>query len=681
MIRSARFTIRQCLLAFAVALVAPGLIFAVVLLGSHSSSERSRYEEEAQDAAQSAIAAVDRELTGLQAAAQALATSASLLEGNYEAFYRQAVATLRVWSPEKTADIAIVVRDIAGQQVANTRMPWGTPLPKGANLQVDHDVIASKQPVIQDLFTGATANRPIISVRVPVLRNDEVTHVLSMALEPKRFAALLQAQNVPASWFAALIDRSDRIVARSRRHEELLGTLAPEDFRNTQKGNEGIWRGHNLEGEPMQGAYARSPLSGWRVFVGVPAEVLNAPLRRSLLTLAGLGLLLLAISLLLAFWFGQRISGPVQKLAQAANKLGRGELVPPVSGRLVEIEEVGRALARSASELQAREASVRQSEERLRATHENAAVGIVEVDREGCLISVNEARCKISGHSREEMVGRSLADFLILGEANRDYVFFKQQVAGVLNSYTMENQFVRKNGTSGWVRASSTAVRGADGEFLYAVRVVEDITERKESEVGQKLLIDELNHRVKNTLATVQSLAWQSARSGVPPEVAQQRFQERLLALSRTHNLLNETSWKGASLRTILQTELEPHDLDETRCRLIGPDLDLAPKAAVVLGMVIHELTTNAVKYGSLSVAQGRVEVQWHQRGIDSLHLIWSENGGPPASAPERKGFGSRLMEQAITRELGGQLQVEFPPDGLRCRLVLPLQTRLEQVA
>ena len=132
-----RFTIRQCLLAFAAALLAPGLIFAGVLLWSYSSSERGRYEQEARDAAHRAIAAVDQELTGLQAAAQALATSASLLEGNYEAFNRQAVATLRIWSPETTGDTAIVVRDVSGQQVANTRLPWGTPLPKGANLQVD----------------------------------------------------------------------------------------------------------------------------------------------------------------------------------------------------------------------------------------------------------------------------------------------------------------------------------------------------------------------------------------------------------------------------------------------------------------------------------------------------------------------------------------------------------------
>jgi PAS domain S-box-containing protein len=355
--------------------------------------------------------------------------------------------------------------------------------------------------------------------------------------------------------------------------------------------------------------------------------------------------------------------------------------MPPVSGGLVEIEEVGRALARAATELHNREADIRRSEARLRATHENAAVGIVEVDREGRLLSVNEARCRLIGHTREELIGQPFADPAVDRAVNRDLILFEQQVAGALNAYSLENTFSRKDGTSGWVRVSSTAVRSPGGDFLYAVRVVEDITERRRAEERQKLLIDELNHRVKNTLATVQSLAWQSARRGVAPEVAQQRFQERLLALSRTHNLLNETSWVGASLRIILQTELAPHRVDGARYHLKGPDIDLSPRTAVVLGMVIHELATNAMKYGSLSVPRGRVEVDWHHRGIDTLHLTWRETDGPPVRAPDERGFGTRLMEQAITRELGGQLQVEFAPDGLRCRLVFPLQEKLEQVA
>jgi hypothetical protein len=193
MISSRRFTIRQCLLAFGAALVLPGLVFAALLLWRYASSERSRYEEEALGTAQRIMAAVDRELVGIQASAQALATSSTLLEGNFEAFQHQARLTLQSWSRQRTDDYAIVVRDITGQQVVNTRLPWGSPLSKGANLPIDQQVISSKQPVIQDLFTGATAGRPIISIRVPVIKDDTVTHVLSMAVEPRRIAEILLA--------------------------------------------------------------------------------------------------------------------------------------------------------------------------------------------------------------------------------------------------------------------------------------------------------------------------------------------------------------------------------------------------------------------------------------------------------------------------------------------------------
>ena len=160
-------------------------------------------------------------------------------------------------------------------------------MPKGANLPIDQQVIASKQPVIQDLFTGATAGRPIISIRVPVLKDDTVTHVLSMAVDPRRIAEILLAQNLPASWVATVIDRANRVVARSRQHEAFVGKSAPDEFLNAAREADGIWEGHNLEGTAVLGAYARSGVSGWTAFVGVPAEIVQAPLRRSLWTLLG----------------------------------------------------------------------------------------------------------------------------------------------------------------------------------------------------------------------------------------------------------------------------------------------------------------------------------------------------------------------------------------------------------
>jgi PAS domain S-box-containing protein len=671
-------------MAFGAALVLPILVFAAILLWRYASAERHHYEEEALGTAQRIMASVDRELVGIQAAAQALATSSTLLEGNFEAFQRQAQMTLESWSRAKPDDYAIVVRDTFGQQVANTRLPWGSPLPKGANLPIDQQVIATKRPVVQDLFTGATAGRPIISVRVPVLRDDTVTHVLSMAVEPRRIADVLQAEGLPSQWVATIIDRADRVVARSRLHENFIGTPAPDEFLQAARDTDGTWEGRNLEGTEVLGAYARSDLSNWTTFVGVPVEIVHAPLRRSLWTMFGLGTGLLVLSFLLARGFGKRIAAPVEGMVSLTQRLGRGELIAAESTGLLEIDRVGKALTGASAELRSRETALAQSEARLRATQNNAAVGIAEVDRDGRFVSVNEARCRLTGHTHEELIGLHFGHAADPVTLEQDLDLFRWQVAGEFDTYTTDSKFRRANGSGGWARVTSTAVRDAGGEFLYAVRVVEDVTERREADRRQRLLIDELNHRVKNTLATVQSLAWQAARPGVSPQVAQQRFQERLLALSRTHNLLNETHWEGASLKAILDTELQPYATAPSRIRLHGPEVQLPPKSAVVLGMAFHELATNAVKHGALSLASGQVQVDWKvdQAGDKAtLTIEWCELGGPLLDVQPISGFGSRLLRQTIIQELAGELDVRFEREGVCCTISVPIGSASQQAA
>jgi PAS domain S-box-containing protein len=681
--RLLRSSIRQHLLVFSIALMLPMLVFAAVIVWQFAKAESFRYEREARDAAQRIVAAVDRELTGVLATAQALAASAPLIDGNYEAFHQRALITLRSWSPERSEIYAIVVRDPTGQQVVNTRLPWGAPLPMGVNLQLDNEVIQTKRPSIQDLFVGPASGGTIVDVRVPVFKDDQVTHVLSVALEPRRFSELLQEQNLPADWTAALIDRADRIIARARQHEAFVGRLATDDLRENAVADEGIWQGFTQEEVPVLAAYARSTLSGWRAAVGVPSEVVQRPLKRSLWAIAALGLALITLSCLLALWFGRRITTPVHALAGQARALGAGAPVAPLDTGLREVDAVGRALATASSELRQREAFLRASESRLRATQENAAVGIVEVDRDGRFVYVNEARCRLTGHTREELLGLHITHANDGAERERDRELFARQVAGELEVYTIEKRHVRKDGAKGWTRVSSSAVRDTSGQFLYAVRIVEDITERKQAEERQKLLVDELNHRVKNTLATVQSLARQSLRQGLPPEIARERFEARLLALSRTHNLLNESGWEAASLRNIIRIELEPYGTESQRFHLMGPDMDLPPREAVVLGMAFHELATNAIRHGALSVPTGRVLVEWRREVQDSgttLDITWLEVDGPSVEPPAFTGFGTRLLRQAIQRELAGSLDVQYRPEGLICHMHVPVRESARQV-
>src|SRR5919199_1137369 len=203
------------------------------------------------------------------------------------------------------------------------------------------------------------------------------------------------------------------------------------------------------------------------------------------------------------------------------------------------------------------------------------------------------------------------------------------------------------------------------------------LLERKRSEEHQSLLIRELQHRVKNTLATVQALLRATSRSASTVEDFKWVFEARVLSLSRTHNLLVETSWRTASLREVLRSELGPYDdAAGTRVLLAGPGLELSAELAVPIGMAIHELTTNAAKYGAFSTAHGWLEIEWDIRGIDGatqLQLWWTERDGPLVEKPSRKGFGSSLIQRLLTAQCRAEIDFDFDRLGLHFQMSVPL--------
>ena len=194
-----------------------------------------------------------------------------------------------------------------------------------------------------------------------------------------------------------------------------------------------------------------------------------------------------------------------------------------------------------------------------------------------------------------------------------------------------------------------------------------EMEHRRRIERHQNLLLDELNHRVKNTLATVQAMAIQTLK-GVDA-AARDAFLARLFALSSQHDLLTMDNWEGASLEGVVRRALRPYrDEERSRFAVEGPAVHLEPKRALALGMGFHELATNAARYGALSNAHGMVHVTWSMEADgESLKLHWREQGGPPVSEPARRGFGLRLIEHGLGRELGGAVTVDFAPDGLVC--------------
>ena len=197
-----------------------------------------------------------------------------------------------------------------------------------------------------------------------------------------------------------------------------------------------------------------------------------------------------------------------------------------------------------------------------------------------------------------------------------------------------------------------------------------DVTERVLFQSQQKLLLDELNHRVKNNLATVQSIAYQTARHAPDLPTFRKTFDQRLVALSRTHDVLTAEAWESADLRAVLEAELGPYG--ESRVRLQGPPVRLSPQQALALGLVVHELATNAAKYGALNGEDGGcVRITWSD-GDGRLVLLWNETDGPAVTPPEHRGFGSRLIQRGV-QELGGEVVKDWRPEGLDCRIEIPL--------
>jgi PAS domain S-box-containing protein len=440
-----------------------------------------------------------------------------------------------------------------------------------------------------------------------------------------------------------------------------------------------------------------------------------------------------------------------------------------------------------------------EAERRLAKTYESVTVGIAETDKDGRFLNVNPAFAAITGYSNEELTGMSFEHITHPEDRREDLSLYRDQVAGLRESYSIEKRYCRKDGSQVSVEVLSSSVRSPDGAFLYGVRVAKDVTDRKRAEqrlqeserrsrelldalpiavyttdaagrityyneaavafsgrrpalgvdewcvswklywpdgtplphdecpmalalregheargveavaerpdgtrrtftpfptvlrgnqdqvVGainvlvditerkradeeQKILINELNHRVKNTLATVQSISMHTHRS--TPEAFVQRFEGRLVALSKAHDLLTRRRWTGVGLGELLEQELAPYaDADQSRIVMEGPELTLSARTGLALSMVLHELVTNAAKYGALSAEGGRVQVAWglEERANNILTLRWIESGGPRVDPPTRRGFGRQLIERNIIKDLGGKADLEFMASGLHC--------------
>ena len=324
------------------------------------------------------------------------------------------------------------------------------------------------------------------------------------------------------------------------------------------------------------------------------------------------------------------------------------------------------------------------SEARFRVTFMNAPVGIAHLSPDLRWLRVNDAFCHIHGYRADELTTKSLRDVVPPDDFAKVAALADQVRNGMLDRFQIDRRALQKEGTIIWVRVTASCLRKSDGSIDYLVVVLEDISARKRAEEQVHLLMREAKHRVKNLLGLVQVIARQTA-AGNPEDFVTgnsedfiRRFTEHTQALAANQDLLGRDQHQGADLEDLVRTHLSHFaDVVGLRVAVVGPKLRLNAAAAQAIGLALHELATNAGKYGALSTDAGRVDVGW-QLDNDTFTMSWTERSGPPVRPPERRGFGSTVIETMAKQTVGGEVQLNYASSGLEWRLTCPAANAID---
>jgi two-component sensor histidine kinase len=473
----------------------PLIVFAATIIFSHYERDRENASRRVLATVRSIRLVLDAEMQRMAGGLQVLSLTNALRDGDFEGFRRISKGFLDQYREGGV----VLVADREGRQVFSSVTPDTASLPPRNNREIVEKVFTEKKPLYSNLFVGAVKKKLIITVEVPVFRDNEVIYDLSFSPPIEIFQDIVTTQRPSEDWTMSIFDGEGTNFARVPNPEQTIGKRAsPTLYAAMFQASEATLPTVTLEGVPLITAFMRSSLTGWTVAGGIAQATLVGPLWRNLAITSLIGGVLLLIGLAFA--------------VRMATAIARGEML-------------------------------------------------------------------------------------------------------------------------------------------------------------HHLLIEELNHRVKNTLAILQSIAAQTFRSASRDE--REKFEGRLGALAEAHNLLSKEKWQGSELHDVAGRVLQPYALNNPgRIHMSGPKVPLSPRQAVVMSMIIHEIATNAAKYGALSNESGTVVLDWsvvNDNPARRLKLTWTETGGPHVVAPVQRGFGSRLIERSARDQLGGDATVDFLARGVVC--------------
>jgi PAS domain S-box-containing protein len=534
--------------------------------------------------------------------------------------------------------------------------------------------------------TEARVSRQAVLPFAQPLRDADgrIVGVVAASLDLRWLGRELNDRALPPGGSVTIADRAGTILAREPQPERFVGARVPEGFRHLIDAAEpGALEVVSQDGVRRVLGYvpARLPPNGLYVSAGLSASTayaaIDASSRRGLVLIAAAVLLSLSLAGLGARHF---INRPFQAIIAGVHAWRRGAYdariaLPRQAG---ELGLLAQAFNQLIEDVQSREAALTESESRARLALEAGQMGAWWFDPQDRRTGLSPQAARLLGLPPDRTTLGYDEWFDLLHPDDRAPTLAALELArSGSGGYETEYRVRRPEGDWRWINSRGRLLPESDWSSGRVIGIFQDVTARRQADEEQDLLLNELNHRVKNTLATVQSIAQQTLRTTSSPDEFRAAFEARLMALSKTHDLLTRDAWRSADLLSLVEQEMAPYARDgEARVVVAGPGVRLPARVAINLGLVVHELATNAAKYGALSVPTGRVTVGWSLAGTEGgpeLRFTWSEAGGPPVEPPKRKGFGTRLIERSLGGELNGRVELDYRPTGFEARIAVPL--------
>ena len=551
--------LRTLLLAFAATLVIPALVATGLLLVRDARLQREQIDRRVEQVAADLATDIDGQLRLMTSTLQVMARMLETAGPDFRPIHEAATQSMQ------PLGLSLLLRDEDGQQLFNTRVPWGTALPVSHQPEIDSAIRSGLNPHYSNLLVGRVAGRAVVTVTVPVALPGGRRGQLHMSFDPERILEIMRNQKLPPEWNTGVSDRTGTIVARLQRHADFVGKKLPEELRSDSISHKGSFRTTNVEGLETVRAAVVSPLTGWLISANVPATVARQAMIANIWSVAGVAMVLGALAFGLSFALARVIARPIGSIAAAAVMVEGGTIPPRLDSPVREANDVAAALRRASKRLR----------------------------------------------------------------------YNTQELRSMLDRNTV--------------------------------------------------LVRELAHRSKNLLAVVDAVARRTLRTA-PPDQAADLLGARIAALARLQDLVISGTRGGIDLRELIDTQLAPFAAGESRVQIEGMPLRLRPQAANAIGMALHELATNATKYGALSQPQGSVDISWRiDPGADGTLLFrmsWRESGGPPisspTSAPLRRGFGTSVVTDMTAATLKGRATLEPAPGGIVWQVDAPADSVCE---